>query len=180
MLFRSEDTNHIYRRNTVWSKIMENAQAFIDAGGSAHWDMLIYEHNQHQVQLAQDLAKNMGFSWFRAKVSKRFVSTPVEFLKPPLGYALPNVNDSAGPINCHALNEHSIYIAADGSRLPCCWFGAEVFCLDQSAQHLLQDWNQRLVPSWQSSPHRICDTNCKSDLEGTSFSKQWQIEQQLK
>ena len=28
-----EDTNHIYRRNTVWKKIMENCQFFIAAGG---------------------------------------------------------------------------------------------------------------------------------------------------
>ena len=26
-----EDTNHLYRRNTNWKKIMENAQAFIEA-----------------------------------------------------------------------------------------------------------------------------------------------------
>ena len=175
-----EDTNQIYRRNTVWSKIMENAQAFIDAGGSAHWDMLVYEHNQHQVELAQDLAKSMGFSWFRAKVSKRFHTAPVEFLKPPQGYNLPNVNESNTKISCHALNEQSVYIAADGSLLPCCWFGAEVFSLDSQAQHLLKDWNQQLIPSWQETPHRICRMTCSQDPDGTSFSKQWKIEQQLK
>jgi hypothetical protein len=175
-----EDTNHIYRRNTVWSKIMDNAQAFIDAGGSAHWDMLVYEHNQHQVELAQDLAKSMGFSWFRAKVSKRFHTAPVKFLKPPQGYNLPNVNESNTKISCHALNEQSVYIAADGSLLPCCWFGAEVFSLDSQAQHLLKDWNQQLIPSWQESPHRICRMTCSQDPNGTSFSKQWKIEQQLK
>jgi MoaA/NifB/PqqE/SkfB family radical SAM enzyme len=42
-----EDTNHLYRRNVRWSKVMDNAKAFIDAGGSAHWDMLVFEHNKH-------------------------------------------------------------------------------------------------------------------------------------
>lgn len=47
------DTNHIYRRGAVWDKIVENAEAFIKAGGSAHWDMLVYQHNQHQVDSAE-------------------------------------------------------------------------------------------------------------------------------
>jgi hypothetical protein len=175
-----EDTNNIYRRNTHWSKIIENAQAFIDAGGSAHWDMLVYEHNQHQVDAAQHLAQSMGFNWFRAKVSKRFQSTPVEFLNPPNGYNLPNVSTLNTQISCHALNEHSVYVAADGSLLPCCWFGAEVFTLDSQAKYLLTDWNQKLVPSWHKSPHRICRSTCSQDTNGTSFSKQWKIEEQLK
>jgi MoaA/NifB/PqqE/SkfB family radical SAM enzyme len=60
-----EDTNHIYRKNSNWNKIIENAQAFIDAGGSAHWDMLVYKHNQHQVDQCEQLAKDMGFTFCR-------------------------------------------------------------------------------------------------------------------
>lgn len=175
-----EDTNHIYRRNTVWSKILENAQAFIKAGGTAHWDMLVYEHNEHQVEQAKQLAKDLGFSWFRAKVSKRFQANPVEFLQPPKNYELPNVLTPNTEISCHALNEQSIYVAANGHVLPCCWFGAEVFTLDSEAEKLLSDWNRELVPSFNSTPHRICRGTCSIDPNGTSFSKQWKIEEQLK
>jgi organic radical activating enzyme len=175
-----EDTNAIYRRNTVWSKIIENAQAFINAGGSAHWDMLIYEHNEHQIDTVKKLAKDLGFSWFRAKVSKRFYTNPVEFLKPPKNYSLPNVTGPVTPISCHALNEQSIYVAANGHVLPCCWFGAEAFTLDSKATELLSDWNKNLVPSWNSNPHTICKATCSVDTIGTSFSKQWKIEEQLK
>lgn len=173
-----DDTNAVYRRNTVWSKIIENAQAYINAGGSAHWDMLIYEHNQHQIDQAKQLAKDMGFTWFRAKVSKRFNQFPVEFLNPPKGYELPNVIQSKD-IQCHALREQSIYVGANGRILPCCWFGAELFTLDNHAEELLQDWNT-LVTSWSSTPHRICLNTCATDYQGTSFSKQWQIEEQLR
>ena len=173
-----EDTNHIYRRNTVWKKIIENASAYIDAGGTAHWDMLVYEHNEHQVEQAKQLAYDLGFSWFRAKVSKRFVHTPMTFLNPPKGYQLPNVVEK-GHIDCHALNEKSIYVAANGHILPCCWFGAEVFTLDDRAKELLKAWN-KLENSWNSTPHRICSDTCSQDTYGTSFSKQWQIEEQLR
>ena len=30
-----EDTNHIYRKRVSWQKLMENAKAYIDAGGNA-------------------------------------------------------------------------------------------------------------------------------------------------
>lgn len=67
-----EDTNHLYRRNTNWTKIMENAKAFIDAGGIAHWDFIVFEHNEHQVEKAKELAKSMGFKNFNVKRTTRW------------------------------------------------------------------------------------------------------------
>jgi MoaA/NifB/PqqE/SkfB family radical SAM enzyme len=69
-----EDTNHLYRQNTIWSKIMENVQAFIDAGGRARWDYIVFAHNEHQVEEAQALSKKMGFEKFQIKKSARFFS----------------------------------------------------------------------------------------------------------
>ncbi len=69
-----EDTNHLYRQNTVWSKIMENAQAFINAGGRARWDYIVFAHNEHQVEQAEALSKEMGFEKFQYKKSARFFS----------------------------------------------------------------------------------------------------------
>ena len=39
------DTNHIYRQNVVWDNVERNMRAFINAGGRARWDFLIFEHN---------------------------------------------------------------------------------------------------------------------------------------
>ena len=69
-----EDTNHLYRQNTKWSKIMENAQAFINAGGRARWDYIVFAHNEHQVDEAEALANKMGFERFQYKKSARFFS----------------------------------------------------------------------------------------------------------
>ena len=68
------DTNHLYRKNVHWHKVMTNAQAFIDAGGSAHWDMLIFKHNEHQVDDARKLANDIGFSEFNTKLTGRFLN----------------------------------------------------------------------------------------------------------
>jgi MoaA/NifB/PqqE/SkfB family radical SAM enzyme len=70
-----EDTNHLYRQNTQWSRIMENARAFISAGGRARWDYIVFAHNEHQVEHAETLSKQMGFEQFKFKKSARFFST---------------------------------------------------------------------------------------------------------
>ena len=69
-----EDTNHIYRRGTHWRKIMDNAAAFINAGGIAQWEFIVFKHNEHQVDAAQQLSEQMGFAQFRTKKTGRFFS----------------------------------------------------------------------------------------------------------
>lgn len=68
-----EDTNHLYRVNTKWSTIMRNAKAFIEEGGVARWDYIGFEHNEHQIDEARQLADDMGFVTFRYKKSNRYV-----------------------------------------------------------------------------------------------------------
>jgi len=68
------DTNHLYRRNTNFEIIMRNAKAYIDAGGKAIWDYIVFRHNEHQVEEAQELAKNMGFKKINIKKTGRFFS----------------------------------------------------------------------------------------------------------
>lgn len=165
------DTNHIYRVNTRWNKIMENSQAYISAGGSAHWDMLVFEHNEHQVDQAHLLAQSMGFKWFRAKVSRRHHSIPVSFLKPPKSWVDPTI--SSTDISCHALKEHSIYLDSWGNFYPCCWIGA-----GRRAQNLTTNFNN-LITNWESKPDPVCQRTCGSQQGQTSFSNQWQREVQF-
>lgn len=117
-----EDTNHIYRINVKWKKLIANLSAFIAAGGNAIWDMLVYEHNEHQLAEVESLAKRLGVNRFGAKVSRRpitvdFIHRPTSFTPPPL---------PTKTINCHALTEKSVYIDARGSLLPCCFIGHEI------------------------------------------------------
>jgi MoaA/NifB/PqqE/SkfB family radical SAM enzyme len=72
------DTNHIYRQGVVWNNVERSMKAFIAAGGRARWDFLIFEHNQHQVEEAEALSKEMGFERFVAKKTGRFVTAGSE------------------------------------------------------------------------------------------------------
>jgi len=157
-----EDTNHVYRKNVDWRKLMSNAQSFIEAGGSAHWDMLVYKHNQHQVDKCEQLARNMGFKWFRAKVSKRGFT---ERLEAPIGWQLPQAQGTQ--VNCHALNEQSAFIDAQGHMSPCCWLGSR-------QKDFVTDFNE-IQNSWTSmQPNIICLDTCGTQYSGTRFSNQWQ------
>lgn len=68
------DTNSIYRVNSDFSKIMENAKSFIATGGRARWDFIAFKHNEHQIEEAQDLARRMGFYMFSLKRTSRFIN----------------------------------------------------------------------------------------------------------
>jgi len=67
-----EDTNHIYRRGTVFSIVLKNARVFIQAGGRAQWDFIVFKYNEHQVEQARDLSKKLGFENFQIKRTSRF------------------------------------------------------------------------------------------------------------
>jgi len=67
-----EDTNHLYRRNVRWSKLMENIKAFTDAGGEATWAMLIFKHNESQIEQCRSLSRTLGFRSFGIQQSSRW------------------------------------------------------------------------------------------------------------
>jgi MoaA/NifB/PqqE/SkfB family radical SAM enzyme len=149
------DTNHIYRKNVVWDKVIANATAFIQAGGNAHWDMLVYKYNEHQVDSCEQLAKDMGFKWFRAKVSKRPLADNLSY---PINWVTPT--EKTGPIDCFALNEKSIYVDAQGRISPCCWLGAR-----QS------NFNFKDVAT---DKNLVCKATCSTDNKQNAFTAQWQ------
>ena len=155
-----EDTNHVYRKNVSWNRVIANAEAFISEGGAAQWDMLIYEHNEHQVDACEQLARDMGFTWFRAKVSKR---TPtVSWLKPPKSWTRPVVEQ--GPVNCFRDNEQSLYVSAQGVVHPCCWLGTET--LDEF-EDIRANWNT-------DKCNPICKETCSTVNNVSNYTGQWQ------
>lgn len=131
------DTHARYRINTDWNKIIENATTFINSGGYAIWDMLLFEHNEHQVDACRKLSQSIGFAEFHHKNTSRFRNNElqvidiygkqVDVLKPTTkSLAFKNtINKKTDKIGCKAQNEKSIYIGANGNITPCCWTDLE-------------------------------------------------------
>jgi sulfatase maturation enzyme AslB (radical SAM superfamily) len=141
-----EDTNHIYRVNSNFKKIKENAAAFINAGGKARWDYLIFDHNRHQVEEAKALARELGFVEFNMKNTSRFVTpegikdtvkTKTGIVKMEDGNRnvkdydeivsrFGNFNNYAQqtPVTCKYKNNNMVYVDFEMRLWPCCWIGA--------------------------------------------------------
>jgi sulfatase maturation enzyme AslB (radical SAM superfamily) len=158
------DTNHLYRVNSTWDKLVENAQAYIGAGGTAHWDMLVYKHNEHQVDQCQELAQELGFKWFRAKVSRRPLTDDLEY---PVTWN--RRQPTVGKIDCHALREQSIFIDAQGRKSPCCWLGSR-------QSDFVEDISQVQVTWDTATPDVVCASTCTVQENITNFENQWQRE----
>lgn len=62
-----EDTNHLYRRQVKWDKLWANLNAFVDAGGNANWEFLVFGHNKHQVEEARKLAHSLGMTFMEKR-----------------------------------------------------------------------------------------------------------------
>lgn len=58
------ETHSIYRQFTNYDKIIANAKAYINAGGRAVWQFLIFPWNEHQVEEAKQISKELGFAVF--------------------------------------------------------------------------------------------------------------------
>ena len=178
-----ENTNHLYRRNVKWEKIMENATAYISTGASAHWDMLVFKHNKHQVENAKSLASELGFSWFRSKETDRWDTYTIDVgVEPATAYDEINYNN-ATPI-CEVKRDSSIFLDYTGNYWPCCHM-AEAY-LNKIGIELHSDIrnfnNQELFDEYKirlnaGTPFNICKRACGNI---TSKRNQWKTEEQLK
>ena len=178
-----EDTNHIYRVGVQFKKIMENAQAYIDTGASAHWDMLVFEHNKHQIEQCKRLADSMGFTWFRSKETDRWDQFNLEQIKPANN---PNEIDyqAIEDIQCERNIEQSTYIDHKGQEFPCCHIGEMYYSKTQAHdnQDILAYTPSELLTEYQSrldssNPFYTCKRSCGKTVGKQS---QWKQEVQLR
>lgn len=151
-----EDTLHLYRRNVKYSKVIENAQAFINAGGRAQWNFIVFRHNEHQIEQVQRLGKQMGFfnvlirntgRFFNHRTIEEMAEWPVgqEYvLQPPtqqqyrnqsmiflpdLKKQYKNIKDyfDSTQIKCDALIGPKVAVNAEGLVLPCNFFNHNLY-----------------------------------------------------
>lgn len=146
------DTHHLYRVNTDWDTVLANAQSFIAAGGRATWHMIVFDHNQHQIDTCRIMSEELGFQRFEITHEAPGVRNrmPVFAADGQLRYVIGGYDSDtdfeylrhhyftrdhwldaeysvpADTIQCKAIGngrDHSIYIASNGEVYPCCWLG---------------------------------------------------------
>ncbi|CAB5221561.1 COG0535 Predicted Fe-S oxidoreductases [uncultured Caudovirales phage] len=141
-----EDTNHIYRQNVNWKRVMTSAKTYIAAGGNAVWHYLVFKHNEHQIEDARSLSIEMGFADFQPKKSSRFTLQSQTFKHLSIPSKKEYINDKVlirndikekygsydryldqTEISCMVKQQKNVYVSATGHVFPCCWLGYEPF-----------------------------------------------------
>ena len=143
-----EDTNHLYRINSNFDKILSNAKSYIDAGGEAHWNFIEFGHNYHQIDEARQMAKDYGFKEFSVKYTARFAERNVTNLATKSGYIIKDIPNSHNQIemsniekthssfneyamttgiSCKWKKQERVFIDMNMKLWPCCWIGSSVY-----------------------------------------------------
>lgn len=146
------DTHSIYRRNTNWDRIIANAKRVIDAGKTAKAELLVFEHNEHQIDDLTKFLYDMGFNNVWARATDRFYGaqrSEVHNRQGQVEYYLYPAKDikwnktfnldfdrmrdnkiefqetlKQVNIDSKCWKGHSIYVNALGHIYPCCWVGS--------------------------------------------------------
>lgn len=139
-----EDTHELYRKNTNWNMVIDNAKKFIEAGGNATWKMIMFDYNEHQVDACRALSQELGFREFRTidhgrntfpvfnrnrEYTHSIGKAPAADFEHVLtvykegvdGRYLPDI-DVTG-VDCYSSRMKSIYVCANGEVYPCCYLG---------------------------------------------------------
>jgi MoaA/NifB/PqqE/SkfB family radical SAM enzyme len=138
-------THEIYRRGTKYETVINNARTFIDAGGTATWKMIEFDHNRSEIEACRELSKQLGFKTFQL-VDHGRNSGPVFDRTGKLERVLGNftgstdlshyidtiengdifledIQDIPRTVSCMALKQSSIYVSSTGDVYPCCFMG---------------------------------------------------------
>lgn len=147
-----DNTHNLYRQDTNWHSVIDNAQSFIRAGGQAIWRFIPFDHNRHQEAECRQLATDMGFIRFENIYDGRDngpVFTRTGEFSHQIGHdtrpahIIPEVapllenhktwfnhrtikiekDEPELRLVCEHQRQEEIYIAADGTVYPCCFLG---------------------------------------------------------
>ena len=181
-----EDTHHLYRISTDFNKIIDNAKAFIGAGGYAKWHMLVFEHNEHQVQEAKQMSEELGFKMFTTKNTTRFKDdhfqvidekgNPLHKLRPSekSKAMIPMMQEASKNVQpniiCKAKKYNQIYVSACGNVSPCCWLDVEWMPPTQPSRMDYMKKINKFPNLYKQSLKEIFDSNFFQDIENT-----WEI-----
>jgi len=145
----SQETHSLYRQDTSFDRTIENAQAFINAGGKAIWRFIPFDHNRHEELACQQKSQELGFALFE-NIHEGRDRGPVftrdgefsHWLGPAQDWELDSKKmvehhvtwfdhrtfkfDKDTPVLkmiCQHKRLEELYVAADGTVYPCCFLG---------------------------------------------------------
>jgi MoaA/NifB/PqqE/SkfB family radical SAM enzyme len=197
------ESHVLYRRGTDWNKIIENAKAFIDAGGVATVDCLVFKHNEHEIEEFTSKMLSIGFKSVNVKSTARFYdmkkfpvlsanNADVEYYLEPA--SLPEYKKinflklkelsediriwenmiSEATISPKCIQKSEIYVDARGTVYPCCWVGSDMLEEPLEISMPIHDLRNKMVENTNSHFKKFNDLNLnKLTIDQILFSDTW-------
>ena len=144
--------HELYRKNTKFDKVIENLRAFIDAGGNARVDSLVFAHNELEADMLEEYLLGLGVQsvsfvsttrfyemteyavhdnegnveyTIAPAQTDRFKRTPNKSLNALVNAEVRNAAIEAATIEPKCVTEQGIYVDPYGNIFPCCWLGGD-------------------------------------------------------
>ena len=140
-----ESTNHIYRVNVNWNKLVDNMRAYSSGSGRAVWQYIEFDHNSADVEDAKQLSKQLGF-YFQLRKSTRNITPWISTVKTKNKISTHKITTTKqhsqakeqikiidqiknlqtvrfDDVNCRLIHQRHAYISHDQKLWPCCWYG---------------------------------------------------------
>ena len=157
--------HEIYRQGTDYDKIIENACEFIKQGGSATWQYIPYQHNEHQIRDCLKTSQRLGFKKFKLLKEFRNITNSKHYrtgaeseLKPPTSIEhiikFSQTNTSVIVNDCMHLSQPGVYLGANGKLNYCCYHHKVNLTANQF------DNLDQLLYNNINITHKICVASC--------------------
>jgi MoaA/NifB/PqqE/SkfB family radical SAM enzyme len=117
------DTLNIYRVGSDYERVVNNMRTFVDAGGTAEWQFILFKHNEHQVDKAKELCKKYGVNFalrssYHYSTEHKCVMRPKKNVESHLERSM---KKNEGNVVCRMENNNEIFVHSDGRIIPCCF-----------------------------------------------------------
>ena len=158
------DTHHIYRINTQFDKVFENATSVISTNRpQVHWKYIVFEHNKHQVETAREMAKQAGFTTFSTVNTSRDVFAPKsgKFVHEK---KTKKYEKAERKIKCVWGQMGKWYISPEGLVFRCCWTGGHYYDQDSSRFYYPPEF-ERMFNGFEVPIQKIISYNYWNKLE---------------
>ena len=167
------DTNHLYRVNVNWKILQRNYRAYLKAGGLAWWQFIIFKHNEHEVNLVEEYAKNEGFEKVKFIGSVRPSTEVVSHVKDKKANPNPTYTKVVPACYKTKKQEHGLFISHNGVISPCCWIATKAGLSDVWLKNK-GDYTESIL-NGSNSIQEIFDSQWfsqfRKNMESGNFSK---------
>jgi len=173
-----KETNHIYRVGTDFDIIERNMLAYKHGGGHGAWIYIVFDHNEHEIELARERAKELNLEFITRTGMRNslhnFTSmghTKFEEFKELRNTVTTNKvsKELIDSVVCKYVHDDEIFITYDLKLFPCCFLWDSYFRNYDSIQEKLTFDD----PSWNDLNVKTIDEVIQHEYYQTVLEESW-------